>query len=737
MLWLFLLGLIQPALGSISGVVVEARTGAALAAVLVKIESTGQQAFSDTEGRFEIAGVAAGPQTLLVSVVGYGLVRRDLTVLAGETASITIPVAEGASTYVEEVTVAASLFRQAESGIASQAVLGSRDLLALRGVMADDPFRAVQVLPTVATGDDFRAEFAVRGLGPRHTGIALDGVDSPLLFHTVRGVEDSGSLALINSDILDSASLLSGAYPQRAGAHLGSRLDFTTRDGSRDRVHGRALVSATAATTVWEGPLGDGSGAWLGAFRQSYIDWLIRKIDPEAAGTFGFTDAQGRVTLDLTPRQTLNLTFIGGRSIFTEHEENPGPGELDTARNRTLIGNLQWRFTPSTRWSLSQQIYAVDAKYENRTTTGGVREEGGDRDITWRGSLELVPAGRHTIEIGGQAQAFRSERVDRTFTGSRVITNLATTDRYSAGAAWVHYRWNPSPTVLISPGARVEHMSIAGATVGSPWLLAEWQATPVMRVRGSAGVQHQPPTFDQRITAPPAITLSPERASTLDLGVERRVGEAWRVSLGAYYRREQDRLRFEDSEVRLGPGGGIIRPQRPFWINAMSGDAHGAELTVEHRSANGVSGWISYAYGRNELDDELSGERFLSDYDQTHMVNAYGIYRTSGRLSFSSKLRYGSNFPLTGYYQQVNGAYFVGPERNTVRLPYYMRVDLRGDWAFTYRHSRATLFVELVNALGRVNYRPGDQFVIPGGAIFEPIEKLFPFLPSAGILIEF
>ena len=93
----------------------------------------------------------------------------------------------------------------------------------LRGLIADDPYRAVQMLPGVAAGDDFRAEFAVRGLGPSQTGISIDGVDSPLLFHTVRGVQDTGSLGLINSDILESATLLSGPHPQRLNSHLGSQ----------------------------------------------------------------------------------------------------------------------------------------------------------------------------------------------------------------------------------------------------------------------------------------------------------------------------------------------------------------------------------------------------------------------------------------------------------------------------------------------------------------------------------
>jgi len=256
--------------GRITGTVVEARTNAPLAAVLVKVQSTGQQVLSDSDGRFEIADVPVGPHTLVVSVVGFGLVRKDVTITSDAITDVTIPVNEGASTYVENVSVGASPFREAEAGVATQSVLGSREIMALRGLVADDPFRAVQVLPGVATGDDFRGEFAVRGLGPSNIGISIDGVDSPLLFHTVRGVQDTGSLGLINSDILESAALLAGPHPQRLNSHLGSRLDFTTRDGSRERLTVRGMVSASAASTVWEGPLGSRNNAsWLVALRKS------------------------------------------------------------------------------------------------------------------------------------------------------------------------------------------------------------------------------------------------------------------------------------------------------------------------------------------------------------------------------------------------------------------------------------------------------------------------------------
>jgi TonB dependent receptor len=139
------------------------------------------------------------------------------------------------------------------------------------------------------------------------------------------------------------------------------------------------------------------------------------------------------------------------------------------------------------------------------------------------------------------------------------------------------------------------------------------------------------------------------------------------------------------------------------------------------------------------LSDTLTGERFVSDYDQAQMVNAYGIYRTSGRLSLSARYRYGSNFPLSGYYAPAGeGVWTLAAERNQARLPAYGRLDLRADWAFTFRRSRLTLFTEVVNAAGRDNVGPDSPTIrLPIGTVTGLTQKLFPFLPSAGVLIEF
>jgi CarboxypepD_reg-like domain len=725
--------------GIIRGQVVEARTSAPLPAVLVQVESTRQRAVSDVDGRFEISAVPPGPQTVLVSVVGFGLVRRDVFVTATEATELTIPVAEGASTYVEDVAVTASRFRDAQPGVASQSVLGSRELLALRGLIADDPFRAVHVLPGVAASDDYRAEFAVRGLGPNHVGLSIDEVDSPLLFHTVRDITDTGSLALINSDILEDATLLSGTHPQVLGSHLGGRLDFRTRDGAQDRLHVRALISGSAATSVWEGPFGDGTrGSWLVAGRKSYIDWLLRRVDTSIEGAFGFADVQAKVTLQPTAAQTLRLSVIAGRSELDEDNEGEGVNTFDQGRNRTVIGNAQWRFTPSPKFAVTQQLYVVDSRYRNTVPDGRIREEGGDRDVTWRGGVEWSPASPHFFRIGGQLQALDADRIDRLFTSpTDAIINVDSHTDTSSRAGWVTYRWTPSSKIVISPGLRVEHWGIVKQTAASPWLLTEWHAGPSTRIRAGVGIQRQAPTLDGMRFVRSSDTIVAERARTIDVGVEQRIGESWRMSATAYHRRERDRLRAVNAEFRLVDGQ-IVRPVDPFIDNVLDGRARGYELTLERSALNGVSGWLSYGWGKAENTDRTTGETYWADWDQRHTLNANLTYRWSERSAISVRYRYGSNFPLQGYLAPSNGFHVLTSERNIARLPVYARLDVRADRAFTFRKSRLTLFAEVINVLDRDNFRAqGASLNLRTGVVLGLMEQLFPLLPSAGVLIEF
>ena len=82
-----------------------------------------------------------------------------------------------------------------------------------------------------------------------------------------------------------------------------------------------------------------------------------------------------------------------------------GPEHARSSGSTTFIGNLQWRFTPSARFAVTQQVYTLKADYGNSVIDGRIREEGNDRDLTWRGTAEWHPKPAHFVEFGAQAQS--------------------------------------------------------------------------------------------------------------------------------------------------------------------------------------------------------------------------------------------------------------------------------------------------------------------------------------------
>jgi hypothetical protein len=244
-------------------------------------------------------------------------------------------------------------------------------------------------------------------------------------------------------------------------------------------------------------------------------------------------------------------------------------------------------------------------------------------------------------------------------------------------------------------------------------------------------------------------TNRPERAYHADTGLEARLSATTRWQATLYDREDRDLFRELNSDARIvntycgGPCGGktiqvLQSASSGFYRNALDGHARGVEWLVERRTPNGLSGWVSYSLGFNRYHDHTTGESFWGDFDQRHTINAYANYRASDRLSFSARFRAGSNFPATGYWTARDGGYFVGDERNTLRVPVYSRLDVRMNRTFTWQQKRLTLFLEGLNVYDRANVR----YAVPSvdNQTFQAMnlfEKMLPIVPSVGILLEF
>jgi len=173
--------------------------------------------------------------------------------------------------------------------------------------------------------------------------------------------------------------------------------------------------------------------------------------------------------------------------------------------------------------------------------------------------------------------------------------------------------------------------------------------------------------------------------------------------------------------------------------NSQRGYGRGVQILVQRRTANSFTGWIAYAYGVARVRDGRAGVSFAADFDQRHSVNVFGSYRLRPTLNLSVKWIYGSGMPVEGFFSGRNPDFFLSDRRNQVRLPSYQRADVRINKAFVRDRWQMTLYGEVINVTGHDNIRFD---VLTGydartGRARLNFQKMFPVLPSAGIVFEF
>lgn len=234
--------------------------------------------------------------------------------------------------------------------------------------------------------------------------------------------------------------------------------------------------------------------------------------------------------------------------------------------------------------------------------------------------------------------------------------------------------------------------------------------------------------------------LRPERARHLDLLLQHELSPRTRISLDVFDRRDRDLLARPALEPRLSSDGAVIDadPTAP-WLNAGRATVRGLQTSVQRRSANGFSGWLSYGYSRTEVRDATFSGVFPSDYDQRHTVNAFVSRRLTPTLNGSGQFAFGTGMPYPGFYQRAGDGFALDAVRNRVRAPIYQRLDLRLNKALRIRRTDATLFVEVINVTNHEN----SDFDSPGpydpatGRAQPNFFSMFPVLPSAGLVIRF
>ena len=742
LLWLFASPSVTFGQGTapVEGVVVDARTRQPLAGAVVEVTSPPQSATTDAMGRFRVEAVPVGVHELLVSVVGFALARLAVDV-GPEGANVTVRLTEGMAAFNETVTVHESVFAAREIGVAGQQSLASAELRQLGGMTLDDPLRAVQALSGANASDDFYGNLSVRGNPFPDLNYTVDGVPAMFLQHTLKFVEDGASVTMINGDVLDHASLLRGAYPQRFDQRLGAALEFTTSEGSRERTRHNLTASGTSASATADGPLGNSTrGSWLVSARFSYLDLFLKQVLNDSSLAFGFTDLFSTLVYDVSDRNRLQVTIIAGRSRYDKPVAQLGtPLDLGRASHAGWMATGAWRHTASPGLTLTQRAFVTGESYDNRNGLDAQVATGHGADYGYRVDLQYSSRAGQLFEAGASVERLAAdEQLVFGVPGWHITGGQDFASHALKGGAYGQMQWNRG-AVTVTPGARFDRFELTDDWTGSPWLQVAWQPRSTLIVSLDAGLHHQFPEFSQLVGRRGDPTLRPARAVHVDAGLEARVNETMRWQVTIYGRQERDVLDLPAQYYRRAGGVLLPRSDTSLFANNLKVSSRGVELMLQRKSPDGLSGWISYAFGHTRDTDRVTGQTFDGDFDQRHTISLFGRYRISDRMSVNARWRFGSNRPITGYIDRApDGEFAVGSVRNATRLPAYSRLDARMDRTYAWRSRRLTLFAEVANVLNRENFRQVPPSIdARTGFVYDPLRTMFPIVPSVGATLEF
>jgi TonB-linked SusC/RagA family outer membrane protein len=238
--------------GTISGRVVDGK-GEGLPGVTVLVEGTSLGVSTNTDGTFSIQRVPAGPHTLVISFVGFTTLRREVTSVAGQDASVSVQLAENATALNEAVVVGYGTTRR-QDVTGAVTTITTKDFVKGQVTSPEQLVQGKVAGVQITTGGGAPGEASVIRI---RGGSSLNASNDPLIVIDGvpvdnQGIGGSGNpLSLVNPNDIESFTVLKDAS---ATAIYGSRASngviiITTKKGLEgDKVHVTVSSQVSRAT---------------------------------------------------------------------------------------------------------------------------------------------------------------------------------------------------------------------------------------------------------------------------------------------------------------------------------------------------------------------------------------------------------------------------------------------------------------------------------------------------------
>ncbi|MEM1127946.1 MAG: TonB-dependent receptor [Bacteroidota bacterium] len=306
--------------GTVQGTVTETPDGLPVPGVTILVEGTNYGTASGEEGRYRLR-IPVGRYAFRFSAIGYATRTDSVVVRRGETTQLDVTL----STSVLEMD---DLVVEGEE--TAEAGVYTLDPEVIRAIPApfNDGFRALKVVPGVASNNEMSYQFSVRGGGYNENLIFVNGFEVYMPFRPRQGEQEG--LGLVNPDLADRLTLYTGGFSARYGGKLSSALLVDYRRPEEEPLRGAAALSTldasfNAGSSLWNNRVG-----WQLGVRKARARRFFSTQELQGNYQPDYTDVQGLVSVRLAPGHEVEAL-----GIWADHEFR-----LDPRSRQTYFGTI-------------------------------------------------------------------------------------------------------------------------------------------------------------------------------------------------------------------------------------------------------------------------------------------------------------------------------------------------------------------------------------------------------------
>jgi TonB-dependent receptor-like protein/carboxypeptidase family protein len=735
------------AVGAIRGVVVNA-AGQPAEGVRVCALDTTSCSISDARGVFRIGELRAGGYRLeVLPLEGLPFTSDAVDVRAGldSTVEITLPTAEA---FQQTVTVTAPAFRAPEA-VKNSGFLAERREILKSAAGLQDVSRYVQGLPGVVIGtNDFRNDIIVRGGSPLENLFLVDNVEIPNINAFANFASAGGSVSLLDAQLLQDVTFLTGGYPAPYVNRTSSVLQVTQREGNREHVGGWATLGFAGAGAIAEGPItfgeGPANGSWIVSARRSFLDLFTSDVGIGGVPVLYTLNAKG--VYDLTARDRIWLVNVAGVDEIrlgltqaTDPEDEIANYDIRYHGWRTATG-FNWQRTFGSRGvgllGVSHSYASVGQQVKDLVAQGVppadappaaviaqspvvYREDSHEGETTIKYDLTLHLRLFDAVQAGGSFKVFNvGYTVESPYGNDTPYSprpgidpiDLDTRFRSYQTGAYLQASKQVAARVNVTVGGRFDHYAVLSQARFSPRAGISVRVADTLSWNSSAGSYYQQPAFLFVSAFPENASLVPWRANHYVTGLAWSPDASLRITGEAYRKTYTDYPVARDlPTVSLANIGDTFAVREILFPLTSAGDGYseGVEFFAEKRLTSKLYGQGNLSFSRTRHAG-LDGVLRPGSFDYPFVFNVVGGYRLSPGWELSARISFLSGRPSTPYDEAVSTAQRRGvydlTRVNAERAPDYGRVDIRVDRTFTVGGQPLNLFFGVQNVTNRRNF---------------------------------